>query len=140
MPIPPAEPYYTKAPDQVETTWTLDDLKTSVTQAEAAGGWVQLTFHDICDVGCPEPNVSPACSSSSFLGWRRGRRGARSSSGCRTSSVARSPRRCRPGRTEAATGGERRQEPVAGDVRLDNGSGAVLLAAAAGGRTRRPGR
>lgn len=65
--IPPADPYFTKAPDQVETTWTLDDLKTSVTQAEASGGWVQLTFHDICD-GCPEPNVSPAVFQQ-FVSW-----------------------------------------------------------------------
>ena len=63
----PADPYYTKAPDQVETTWTLDDLKTSVTQAEASGGWVQLTFHDICD-GCPDPNISPAVFQQ-FVSW-----------------------------------------------------------------------
>ena len=69
MPVPAAELYYTKAPDQVETTWTLDDLKLSVTQAEAAGGWVQLTFHDICDVGtCPDPNISPAIFQQ-FVSW-----------------------------------------------------------------------
>ena len=36
----------------MESTWTLADLKKSVTQAEARnnGGWVQLTFHHICRV------------------------------------------------------------------------------------------
>lgn len=65
--IPPADPFWTRAPDQVEMTWTLDNLKTQVTQAEAAGGWVQLTFHDICD-GCADPNVSPAVFAQ-FIQW-----------------------------------------------------------------------
>jgi len=65
--IPPADPYLTKAPDQVEAAWTLENLKTQVTQAEAAGGWVQLTFHDICD-GCADPNVSPVVFQQ-FVAW-----------------------------------------------------------------------
>jgi peptidoglycan/xylan/chitin deacetylase (PgdA/CDA1 family) len=65
--IPPLNAYNTRAPDQVETTWTLADLKTSVTQAEATGGWVQLTFHDICD-GCPAPAMSPAVFQQ-FIKW-----------------------------------------------------------------------
>ena len=65
--IPPVDPYFTKAPDQVDTTWTLADLKQSVTQAEATGGWVQLTFHDLCD-GCASPNLSPAIFQQ-FVAW-----------------------------------------------------------------------
>jgi peptidoglycan/xylan/chitin deacetylase (PgdA/CDA1 family) len=65
--IPPTNPYFTKAPDQVELSWTLDNLKTTVTQAEATGGWVQLTFHDLC-AGCPEPNISPEVFQQ-FIAW-----------------------------------------------------------------------
>jgi putative cell wall-binding protein/peptidoglycan/xylan/chitin deacetylase (PgdA/CDA1 family) len=62
--IPPANPYLTAAADQVTSTWTLDDMKKWVTAAEAGGGgWVQLTFHHICD-GCgasaADPTTSPA--------------------------------------------------------------------------------
>ena len=62
--VPPADKYYTKAPDQVESTWTLADLQKSVTQAEARnnGSWVQLTFHHICTgstTTCPAPTISP---------------------------------------------------------------------------------
>jgi putative cell wall-binding protein/peptidoglycan/xylan/chitin deacetylase (PgdA/CDA1 family) len=50
--IPPANPYLTAAADQVTSTWTLDDMKKWVTDAEAAGGgWVQLTFHHVCETG-----------------------------------------------------------------------------------------
>jgi peptidoglycan/xylan/chitin deacetylase (PgdA/CDA1 family) len=65
--IPPANAYITKAPDQVESTWTLADLKQAVTQAEATGGWVQLTFHDICD-GCADPKTSPSVFQQ-FVAW-----------------------------------------------------------------------
>ena len=46
--MPPADPYYLKALDQVDTTWTLADLQTAVTNAETNnGGWVQMTFHHV---------------------------------------------------------------------------------------------
>lgn len=52
--IPPSDPYYTAAPDQVESSWTLNDLKRVVTQAETSGGgWIQLTFHNIGRSGDP---------------------------------------------------------------------------------------
>jgi len=71
--VPPADKYFTKAPDQVESTWTLADLKKSVTQAEAKnnGGWVQLTFHHICTgtaAACPAPSLSPTIYNS-FVDW-----------------------------------------------------------------------
>ncbi|MHA7272963.1 S-layer homology domain-containing protein [Arthrobacter sp. TMT4-20] len=44
---PPDNPYLIKAPRQVENTWTLEDLKGTVTNAEADGGWVPLSFHHV---------------------------------------------------------------------------------------------
>jgi putative cell wall-binding protein/peptidoglycan/xylan/chitin deacetylase (PgdA/CDA1 family) len=61
--IPPADPFYTRAADQFDATWTLEQMQKRVTDAEAEGGWVQLTFHHICD-GCGfdanDPTTSPA--------------------------------------------------------------------------------
>ena len=46
--LTPANLYYTGAPDQLDNTWTLADMQSLVTQAQAnGGGWVQLTFHHI---------------------------------------------------------------------------------------------
>jgi peptidoglycan/xylan/chitin deacetylase (PgdA/CDA1 family) len=49
--IPPDDPYHTKAPNQVENTWTLASLQETVTRAEATGGWLQLTFHHVDNTG-----------------------------------------------------------------------------------------
>ena len=61
--IPPSDPYVTKAPDEVDSTWTLADLQATVTNAESnGGGWVELTFHHICDGVCDPTNhlsISP---------------------------------------------------------------------------------
>ncbi|WP_308199791.1 polysaccharide deacetylase family protein [Herbiconiux aconitum] len=65
--IPPAKPFYLKALDQVENTWTLADLKASVTNAEKTGGWVPFTFHNICASGC-EMNVTPTVFTQ-FVQW-----------------------------------------------------------------------
>lgn len=69
--IPPADPYEIKAPDQVDNTWTLADLKKSVTQAEAKGGWVELTFHHI-GTGTDPLNVSTTIFSQ-FATWLKTR-------------------------------------------------------------------
>ena len=46
--LPPADPYDTAAPDEVDNTWTLADLQALVTNASAnGGGWLQYTFHHI---------------------------------------------------------------------------------------------
>lgn len=46
--LTPGDLYYTGAPDQLDETWTLADIQSLVTQAQAnGGGWVQLTFHHI---------------------------------------------------------------------------------------------
>jgi len=61
---PPENAFYTKALDQVEPTWTLDDYKAGVTAAENnGGGWVQYTFHSFCAAGaagCEEPSTTLA--------------------------------------------------------------------------------
>lgn len=58
--IPPADAYDTQALDEVDSTWTLTDLQNAVTAAEPEGGWVQFTFHHICDKTCDPLSVSPA--------------------------------------------------------------------------------
>lgn len=57
--MPPGNPFYTRALDQVDRTWTLADLKAGVTRAEARGGWVQFTFHDVCATSCGDLAVTP---------------------------------------------------------------------------------
>lgn len=49
--IPPANPFVTAAPNQVENTWTLASLQETVTRAETTGGWLQLTFHRVDNTG-----------------------------------------------------------------------------------------
>ena len=71
--MPPADPYYTTAPDQVENTWTLADLQRSVTQAEnGAGGWVQLTFHHIANNPSDPITTSPTVFNQ-FATWLKTR-------------------------------------------------------------------
>ncbi|WP_161580337.1 polysaccharide deacetylase family protein [Subtercola vilae] len=55
---PPADPFATAALDEADNTWTLKDLQDSVTNAETAGGWVQLTFHHVCANNCDSLSVS----------------------------------------------------------------------------------
>ncbi|WP_423184611.1 polysaccharide deacetylase family protein [Arthrobacter sp. NyZ413] len=58
--IPPANPYDTAAPDEVDSTWTLQDLQNEVTHAQAAGGgWVQLTFHHVAVGTDPTLSITP---------------------------------------------------------------------------------
>lgn len=58
--LPPESLFYTAALPQVESSWTLSDLKGTVTRAERTGGWVQLTFHHVCDASAAcELNVTP---------------------------------------------------------------------------------
>jgi peptidoglycan/xylan/chitin deacetylase (PgdA/CDA1 family) len=51
--IPPANPFLTKAPDQVDGTWTLQNLKDLTINAQPGGGWIQYTFHHINVPGEP---------------------------------------------------------------------------------------
>ena len=68
----PSDPYYLKALDQVDSTWTLADLQTVVTNAERRGGWLIYTFHNVCDGGCGDPSISPALLDE-FLTWLQSR-------------------------------------------------------------------
>lgn len=70
--LPPSTPYATKALDQVDATWTLADLQQGVLNAEKTGGWVQYTFHDVCDNACSELAISPGLLSQ-FLSWLKPR-------------------------------------------------------------------
>lgn len=59
--LPPADPFYTRALDQFDSSWTLADLQNAVLNAENnGGGWVQLTFHHVCDNACDSLAISPA--------------------------------------------------------------------------------
>ena len=67
--IPPANAFETRALDQVESTWTLADLKSAVTNAEThGGGWVQYTFHNVCTTSCGDLSVTQA-TLNEFLDW-----------------------------------------------------------------------
>lgn len=70
--IPPANHFELKAPSQVENTWTLADLKKSVTQAEKAGGWVALTFHHIGNNKTDPITISPTLLTQ-FAQWLKTR-------------------------------------------------------------------
>jgi putative cell wall-binding protein len=68
--IPPADPFWTRAADQVDASWTLAQLQSTVTDAVPDGGWVQLTFHHVCD-GCDNLALSPAVFDQ-FTTWLAG--------------------------------------------------------------------
>jgi peptidoglycan/xylan/chitin deacetylase (PgdA/CDA1 family) len=70
--VPPVNPYNTAAPDQVDTSWRLADLQRSVTQAEPAGGWVQLTFHHVAASSTDPLNITPAVLTQ-FITWLKAR-------------------------------------------------------------------
>ena len=66
--IPPGDPYYTRALDQFDDRWTLQDMQDAVTDAETTGGWLQFTFHDICTTSCGELSL-PESMLDAFLTW-----------------------------------------------------------------------
>ncbi|WP_460455299.1 fibronectin type III domain-containing protein, partial [Arthrobacter bambusae] len=70
--LPPANPYNTAAPDEVDSTWTLQNLENLVTNAEPGGGWVQLTFHHIAVGTDPTLTIDPNLFKT-FVTWLAGR-------------------------------------------------------------------
>ncbi|WP_166874844.1 polysaccharide deacetylase family protein [Salinibacterium sp. ZJ450] len=68
--VPPANPYYTRAPDQFNSTWTLQDLQNAVVNAEerGPGGWLQLTLHGVCSCPTDTLAISPTLLSQ-FVAW-----------------------------------------------------------------------
>jgi peptidoglycan/xylan/chitin deacetylase (PgdA/CDA1 family) len=72
-PIPPADLYATRTPDDINTTWTLQDLKNTVTRAEMNGGWLAFNFHHVCDA-CDFRSIRPSVLDQ-FLTWLQPRSG-----------------------------------------------------------------
>ncbi|MFB3979677.1 polysaccharide deacetylase family protein [Microbacterium proteolyticum] len=69
----PAARFALRALDQVDASWTLDDLKQGVLNAESnGGGWVQYTFHDVCADACSDLAVTPTVFSK-FVTWLKAR-------------------------------------------------------------------
>jgi peptidoglycan/xylan/chitin deacetylase (PgdA/CDA1 family) len=69
--IPPADPYSFQAPASIQDYWSLSDIESLVTEAEQAGGWQPIIFHNICDNDCDPYSVTPAIFSA-FLAWLQG--------------------------------------------------------------------
>jgi len=66
--IPPPDPYATRTPADPKRGTTLATIEGYVTSAEQnGGGWVQLTFHHLCD-GCDAYSI-PAATMQSLLDW-----------------------------------------------------------------------
>ena len=67
-PVPPADPYAIRTPDDVESNWTLAQLQSLVTAAEVDGGWLPFNLHHVCSTDCPAESVSPTVLDD-FLAW-----------------------------------------------------------------------
>ena len=71
--LPPPDGQFLRAPDQVDASWTLNNLKQQVTQAANKGGWVILTFHHVCAVtgtaACPADQSIKTSTFTSFVSW-----------------------------------------------------------------------
>jgi peptidoglycan/xylan/chitin deacetylase (PgdA/CDA1 family) len=72
-PIPSADLFATRTPDGIEETWTLPDLKNTVTRAEMNGGWLAFVFHRVCDACSPQSIRANVLDQ--FLGWLQPRSG-----------------------------------------------------------------
>lgn len=66
--LPPVNAFHTAAPADVHNTWTLQDLKDTVSNALPEGGWVQETFHRVGPDASDDLNVSPEIFSE-FIAW-----------------------------------------------------------------------
>ena len=74
---PPPDPYYLRAPDEVDSTVTLAQMEQQVTQAQThGGGWVILTYHHICaNIGaanCPADLSTTPAIYNAFMTWLAG--------------------------------------------------------------------
>ncbi len=66
--IPPPDPYGIRTPEWQADEYTLAELQSYVTQAEAhGGGWVPLVLHDFCN-SCADSSVRVA-TFTAFLDW-----------------------------------------------------------------------
>jgi peptidoglycan/xylan/chitin deacetylase (PgdA/CDA1 family) len=57
--IPPRNAYHVRGADSVVTTTPMAALRTEISNAANAGGWVPLVFHEVCD-DCSDLAVRPA--------------------------------------------------------------------------------
>jgi hypothetical protein len=69
--------FYLRAPDEVDSTWTLAQMEAQVTNAQShGGGWVILTYHHICsDIGnadCPADLATTPTIFNAFATWLAG--------------------------------------------------------------------
>jgi Polysaccharide deacetylase len=69
--------FYLRAPDEVDSTWTLAQMEAEVTNAQShGGGWVILTYHHICsDIGaadCPADLSTTPATFNAFTTWLAG--------------------------------------------------------------------
>jgi peptidoglycan/xylan/chitin deacetylase (PgdA/CDA1 family) len=70
--IPPADPYAIRTSTSIQTPWTLDQVKSMVTQSEnGGGGLVSLVFHNICDA-CTTNSMSLA-NFTALMDWLKER-------------------------------------------------------------------
>ncbi|GAB3412011.1 polysaccharide deacetylase family protein [Flindersiella endophytica] len=65
--VHPLDPYALRTPDDIDTTWSLAELKQSVQRAERNGGWLVYNLHHVCD-GCNPLAISPTVLNQ-FLSW-----------------------------------------------------------------------
>lgn len=72
--LPPADVFLTKAPDQVDNTWSEQNLRDLTTKAEPGGGWMQYTFHHIGVAG--EPLSIPTADFNSLIDFLAGEQAA----------------------------------------------------------------
>jgi peptidoglycan/xylan/chitin deacetylase (PgdA/CDA1 family) len=68
--IPPQDAFALQTPEAGDSSTTLAQLQTYVTQAEThGGGWVILTFHGICSNSCTGTNSLSPSIFTAFLDW-----------------------------------------------------------------------
>lgn len=65
----PPDPYGVPTAEQVDTSWTVADLRRVVTNAERTGGWVPLVFHHVCDTSVCGPLSIRTDTLRAFADW-----------------------------------------------------------------------
>lgn len=74
---PPPDPYYLRAPDEVDSSVTLAQMEQQVTNAQShGGGWVMFTFHHICTnlgaADCQTDQSTTPTIFNGFMSWLAG--------------------------------------------------------------------
>ncbi|WP_437964641.1 polysaccharide deacetylase family protein [Sorangium sp. So ce260] len=72
--IPPRDPMVTRTPGSLRSGHHLPGIQALVGRAQQDGGWIQLTFHHVCDA-CQDYSISRE-DLSTLLGWLAGEREA----------------------------------------------------------------